>query len=253
MPGPSRLPPPRGGASWKAWTAIVLILVGILAASMTAGGGRAIWDVEARRQDTEHEVLRAAEELVRTQPGFFFEFTPYEKEELERGEPPEDRRGFVAAHPRGPVLGRTPRFVWSGAPGAERFRVTLRDENGEEAWSRTASGAVLEWPAEAPPLRRESVWTWEVHPEGAPDAAAKATFHVTTEQELVRWERHRDRIGRVVTDGAVRAVLTAEVALRRGHVWEAYTGIREHLAKHPKDAYGRALLDFIVRVHRLQP
>ena len=51
----------------------------------------------------------------------------------------------------------------------------------------------------------------------------------------------------------MRAVLTAQVALRRGHVWEAFTLIREHLAQYPKDAYGQALLDHLVRVYGVHP
>jgi hypothetical protein len=252
MPGPSRLPPPRGGGSWKTWTAIVLILGGILSASMMAGG-RTLWDTDARKQDTEHDVFRAASVLVERQPGYFGDFAPYDREELESKEAPADFQGFVAAHPRGAVFERTPRFVWSGAPGAARYRVTLRDLEGQEAWSRTATGTALDWPADVEQLRRETSWVWDVRPEGSATPPAKAKFHVTTEQEALRWGRHKDRIAKEVSDPGARAVLTAQVALRRGHAWEAFTVVREHLDRYPKDAYGRALYDYLARVHALHP
>ena len=55
--------PRRAARRGRRGLAIVLIIGGILAASMSAGG-RPLWDVDARRQDTEHEVFVAAQQLV---------------------------------------------------------------------------------------------------------------------------------------------------------------------------------------------
>jgi hypothetical protein len=250
LPGPSRLPPPRGGVSWKTWTAIVLIVGGILVASLSAGG-RTLFDTDARRQDTEHEVFAAAHQLVETQPGFFAHFTAYTTRDLESEQAPEDRRGFTAMYPREKVLERTPKFVWSGAPGAGRYHVTLRGEDGREAFRRTVTGHSLDWPDDVPAPHRESVWTWEVDPEGSAASPAKATYHVASEREAVRWDKQKERIGRVAQDPGVRAVLTAQIALKTGHLWEAYTLVREHVARYPKDAYGRALLENLERAHGL--
>jgi hypothetical protein len=250
MPGPSHLPPPHGGVSWKAWTAIVVIVGGILVASLSAGG-RTLFDTDARRQDTEHEVFAAAQQLVGTQPGFFAHFSAYTSKELETEQAPEERRGFAAMYPREKVLERTPKFVWSGAPGAARYHVTLRGEDGHEAFRRTVTGQSLDWPDDVPAPNRESVWTWEVAPEGSAAPPAQAKYHVASEREAVRWDKQKERIGRVAQDVGTRAVLTAQIALKTGHLWEAYTLVREHVARYPKDAYGRALLENLERVHGL--
>lgn len=257
-------PPPRareGPATrghWKAWGLLLLVLTLLVGLALIAGG-RGLFDFEARRQDTERDVLRTAEDLVRREGAFFGDFVPYLRSALEAASPATARPAFDGVWPRGKVLLRTPSFRWTGTPPGSACVVTLLDEAGETLWTRAASGTSCAWPNDAEPLYREASYVWTVAPDdgageaGGAGGAARTAFRVEAEQEVVRWERRKELLAKRVRDEGVRQVLSAEIALRRGWVWEAWTLVGERLEEAPKDGYARALQGYIQRFHGLVP
>ncbi len=227
--------------------ASLLALVGVLFLVV----GHDPFDREGRRQDSTRATWEAARELVRRDPGFFGELSLYEREELEAA--PEPPAGLHAAWPRESILEQRPRLLWSPAPGATSYVVSLVGEDGQDVWTATApaEASALDWPAGAEPLPYESAWLWRVRAQGATPASDEASFRLAAERDAVRWARHQERIARTVEDPAGRAMITAQWALRRGHALEAFRTVREHLGRYPKDPYGRALERYLRRVHGL--
>lgn len=240
-----RPPPPRRRG--RSRLAVAAALLGGLTALGALLAQRGVFDFEARRQDTERDVYAALRDLVRRDPGFFGGFQPLSHHDLEGGETLVERSGFTALWPRERVLSTTPRLSWTAVAGATRYEVSLFGEDGGARWIERTADTSLAWPQGAEPLPRETSWTWVVRPEGPQPGEARATFEVAPEQDLVRWNRIVERVGRLVDDPGARAVLLCQLALERGHVAEAYELIRRHTERWPKDGYARATRAYIER------
>lgn len=249
--GPGQRPAPPGAGLRR--LALTAALLGGFTWLVVTFAGRDPFGRERRLHDSAYDVAAAARELARRDPGFFDGLVPYERAELESARGPLEAASLMAAYPRERVLEQRPPLVWSPVAAAARYVVSLVGEDGQEVWSRTTARTSMPWPEDAEPLPRETTWVWEVRAEGAaaatPPVTAGASFAVASEQEQVRWTRHVERIAKAVDDEGARAVLTAQWALRRGHVLEAWRAIQAHLARHPKDDYGRALAGYLERVH----
>jgi hypothetical protein len=235
-------------------SALVVAVIVVLAYAVSRGIEP--WS-ERRRQDTEYEVQEAAASLGRSEPGLFADFEPYTREELARGKaPPGPAEGPEAAGPRpllpqGRTLSTTPTFLWHAVPNAARYVLTVRDEDERVVWTGPAAGTQHAWPEGLAPLERGMPMTWEVVAEGAAEPGPRTRFSASPERDVIHWKRRVERLPDVLPDERVRAVFLAQLALRRDHVWEAWTAIREHVTRFPRDDYAALLLGYLQRVHGL--
>jgi hypothetical protein len=232
----------------------IAILCGVVVLAMRAGGGRRPllgWGAD----DTERAVHEAARRLAQREPGFFADFVPYPRDQLENAptRPPRgDGEGIEPLHPLDEVLSDRPTLLWRPVAGATRYAVAVRTSAGDPILTVGAAAARLEWPKEAEPLARDGRYEWEVRVEGADVLSATAKFRVVSDRQQQHWERRRARIEEHVREADARAVLLAQVALQRGHVWEAWQGIRAHVARVPGDRYGQAFAEYLKRMHSLE-
>jgi hypothetical protein len=230
------------------------ILCGVVVLAMRAGGGRRPllgWGAD----DTERGVYEAARRLAQREPGFFADFVPYPRDQLENAptRPPRgDGQGVEPLHPLDEVLSDRPVLLWRPVAGATRYAVVVRSAGGETALAVSVAVPRVDWPKDAEPLGRDGRYEWEVRVEGQDVLAATSKFRVVSDRQQQHWERRRTRIEQHVSDRDARAVLLAQVALQRGHVWEAHETIQAHLARVPGDRYGRALAEYLKRMHSLE-
>jgi hypothetical protein len=243
------LPPPSPRRSGALLLGIAIVC-GVVVLAMRAGAGRG--PLLGRGDDTEGGVLQAARRLSSTEPGFFSDFVPYQREQL-RNAPIRPRRGGDHApdplHPLDDVLSDRPTLLWRPIEGSSAYHVAVRREDGAALFERRVEGHRLAWPADVEALARDAHYAWDVRAD-LPDAPASAAkFRVASDRQVQHWERRRARLEEHVPDEAVRAVLLAQVALQRGHLWEAWQAIRAHEQRVPKDAYGEALADYLRKMH----
>lgn len=249
-----RTPAAAGSRRVGALLLALLVVAGVIGLASVLGGGVPLWSIR-RGQDTELEVQEAAARLARQEPGLFADFEPFTREELERGtakgadsEGPE-ASGPRAVQPEGRTLSTTPTFLWQPVAGAARYVLTLRDEDEQVVWTGPATGPEQAWPEGLAALERGMPMTWEVVVEGSAEPGTRTRFSASPERDAIHWQRRVERLPEVLRDPRVRAVFQAQLALRRGHVWEAWTGIRAHRERFPHDTYGAALEGFLRRVH----
>ncbi len=61
----------------------------------------------------------------------------------------------------GPISSPRPRFSWKGIDQAERYRVTVRDEQGVEVWQFLTRESAADYPEDLAPLR-SGLYEWQV-------------------------------------------------------------------------------------------
>jgi len=247
---PRRSGPKRPARLWGGLLLGVLVTVGIVLLA-AAQSGPGLFSRLGLGQDTEHEVFEATRMLHRTEPGMFGEFEPFTRLDLESGtaRPSLEAEGPRPIHPRERVLSGSPTFQWKAVPDATRYTLTILDEQEVTLWSGTVAATSQAWPPGLTPLGPGTPAAWEVSVEGAPEQPLRTRFSTAPERDLVHWDRRTKRLAELVPEPGVRAVLTAQIALRRGHLWEAWEAIRAHTRGVPRDGYGEALEGYIRRLH----
>ncbi len=244
--------PPQPGRRAGGVLLALLVTMGVILLAV-AQGGPGLIERLGLGQDTEQQVFETTARLQRTEPGMFGEFEPYTRQELESGtaRPSLEAEGPRPVHPRDRVLSGTPTFQWKPIPEATNYTLSIFDEAGTRLWTGTIAGTSQPWPPELAPLLPGSPADWEVAVADAPERPLRMRFSVAPERDSVHWERRVKRLAELVADEGVRAVLTAQIALRRGHLWEAWIAIRAHTRRVPRDGYGEALEGYLRRLHGL--
>lgn len=228
----------------------VLVTLGIVMLA-AAQGGRGLFQRLGLGQDSEQEVFETTARLQRTEPGMFGEFEPYTRQELESGtaRPSLEAEGPRPVHPRERVLSGTPTFLWKSVPEATHYTLAILDDAGARLWTGAIAGTSQPWPAELPALLPSATAEWEIAVAGGTERPLRMRFSVAPERDGVHWERRVKRLGELVPEQGVRAILTAQIALRRGHLWEAWEAVRAHTRRVPNDGYGGALEGYLRRLH----
>lgn len=196
---------------------------------------------------TDRALAREAERLARARPELFASFEPLVRaERLARG-PATLRAGRapVPLHPAGRVVSRAPAFSWAPGTGERGYRVELqRLPEGATLWAAEVEAAELAYPGAADPLAEGGSYLWTVTPlrpgEGAEQAALDARsrgFEVAGAAETAAFEMALAEV-RARADPALRELLAAHLALRRGFLRQAEEAARAHLARAPGDPVG---------------
>jgi hypothetical protein len=226
------------------------VLGALAAAAVLLAAG--LWALHAARpRSTAAALASARADLARSHPDLFGSFQllgPGDRP----ASPVERERGpgtIVLLEPVGRVLAPAPRFRWRGVPGARAYELTLYAPDGTRLLAATVpapadeGGTVGHDPggdAPAPPPGQRCLWKVSAAtPRG--DVDARARFEIAGDAEREQWARALRAIEARVPE-PLRALLTAQVALRRGLLDEAERAARRYGSLAPDDAVGRETL-----------
>lgn len=191
---------------------------------------------------TEEALVASARDLAAARPDLFRDFRPLRRgEEFAPALAP--KRGALALHaPAGKVLDTKPGFRWETVPGVARWRVFLRTDDGELLWSAETSETSLAFPAERPELRAGTRYIWEASGEGplGPEGSRRAFDVASTDERRAFEEAGREIDFRAPK--ALRPLLRAHLALRKGLYAAAADEAARSLRADPTDAVGRETL-----------
>ncbi len=97
------------------------------------------------------------------------------------------------------IISDRPIFVWRAVKEATRYRLAVSDQNGE-VWNREAQTTMLSYPNDAPPLRPESDYLWEVQAFSDRGSLRKeeSVFHVLSWDQATLVRDHLLRIDKMV-------------------------------------------------------
>ena len=218
---------PAGGARGRV---LWMSAIGIAAAVLLAIGWSGFRAPETPAPSTERELASAASDLVAARPELFEGFRPLDHAERSARGTDVERGGLVLRRPVGTVLGDRPTFSWAAVAGAASYSVAVVGEDGRELWRRDARTATLAWPADAPPLARGSAYVGEVSTAGPLGRVeGRRAFRVASDAAGKALEDAKREIASRVRP-ALRPLVLAHYALRKGFLEEAEAAAKEYVA-----------------------
>jgi hypothetical protein len=89
------------------------------------------------------------------------------------------RGDMIPLYLGGPISTSRPVFSWGSIPETERYRFTLRNDDGDVLWEEVVTSTTILYPDSRPPLRAAS-YSWEIQAEARTKTLAQqnATFEV---------------------------------------------------------------------------
>ena len=167
------------------------------------------------------QVASAFDALGAARADLFGGLTPLGADELSRGGESATRGGLVAFAPVGAVLETRPAFSWQPVPGVSGYTVVVRDGAGAVVWTKRAPGAFLPYPPDVAPLAPGAAYTWSVEATAALGRVeGRRAFSTADADAVARWKETLREVKARVPE-TLRALVGAQVALRRGYVVEA--------------------------------
>jgi len=216
-----------------------------LAASVLLLLGRA-WKQEAP-VTTDASLEEATARLRRAHPDVFGDFRPLSATERRSPPSPLLRGGPRLVAPGATVVDPRPSFRWEPLAGVTAWTVTLRTADGTTVWSETAAGSPHPFPPGERDLPRGSAYLWELRAQGPlGETSEQRGFGVADETALRAFTEAKARIAEA-SPSALRPLLLAQFAFRRGLYDEAERAVREFLAYSPTDDVGRETAYAILR------
>ncbi len=190
--------------------------------------------------DVEGRLVASAKELARAHPELFGDFAP-----LSHGERlaplPAVRAGATSlVYPAGRILETRPTFRWAAGPGEAEREIVLRAAGGAVVYRLRARASPLEYPADAPALEPGGQYSWAL--SGADERA----FAVATDEERAAFES-AVAVVRSQAPAAIRDLLIAHLALRRGLLGEAEKAVLDYGEVAPTDPVGHETLALVLR------
>jgi hypothetical protein len=248
-PAPAAAPPAGRRLRLPIWLPTAAAAAVVLGALLVPGLLRA-------RGGPEERLVAAARALTAARPDLFGDLRVLGA--AERAAPaPSPRRdgaGLALVHPSGRVLEPRPSFRWRTAAGVGEVRITVRGPAGV-LWSAPVpdagpgAGEVrFPYPEREPALPAGVEGSWQVAGEGLLGPVEETrSFRVATPAERAAWSEAAREID-ARAPAAERALLRAQLAIRREYLAEAETAAREALAARPGDALARETLALVLRL-----
>ncbi|MCI0589664.1 MAG: hypothetical protein L0323_22845 [Planctomycetes bacterium] len=190
--------------------------------------------------DVDGMLVASTKALARAHPELFGDFAP-----LSRGERlaplPAVRAGAPSlVYPAGRILETRPTFRWTAGAGEAEREIVLRAAGGAVVHRLRAPASPLEYPADAPALEPGGQYSWSL--SGADERA----FAVETGEERGAFES-AVAIIRSQAPAAIRDLLIAHLALRRGLLGEAEKAALDYGEAAPAEPVGRETLALVLR------
>lgn len=179
------------------------------------------WTFGPASEATHERMIAALPGLRAAHAGLFDDFRTLTPEELAGGDVPIERGGIDELSPRGALPDGRPTLSWRAVPGAEKYRVRVRADDGSVLLERETTHTRLAWPADAPPIPDGASCVWRVAVEGAvAQSAGSVAVNVLRDPDRTRYETGLAAIASTAPRG-VRSALAAHWALRFDLVAEA--------------------------------
>jgi hypothetical protein len=161
------------------------------------------------------------------------------------------RGGIEWMTPVGTTTEARPTFEWAEVSGADGYRVSIVDADGNRLLTTTTRTPKLDGSALPEALVAGRDYVWKVTALDAPTPTDGATaLHVATSAERAAVRGLVDGV-RATVPAPLVDLVTAQVLLRRGHAAEALLYARRHAQRAPRDSMGRDTLALALR--RLAP
>lgn len=141
------------------------------------------------------------------------------------------------------VLDRQPTFVWSGVEGAKGYRVTIGFfDEGKRVWEVIVNGTSLRYPEDAPELKPEKVYIWQVEAIGVPEASESAWFEVLHPAEARDLRFALRQLSSKAPDFISYSLMAASLLESRGCYSDAISILKVAIKQAPKQPEPQFLL-----------
>lgn len=157
-------------------------------------------------------------------------------------DPEKDRLTLIS--PRNTkVLDGQPVFVWSDVGNAKGYRVTVGFfEEGNRVWETIVNGTSMRYPENAPELKPNKVYIWQVEAIGVPEAQESAWFVVLNPAEARDIRFTLQQLRSKAPDLVAYSLMAASFLELRGCYSDAISILRAAIKHAPKQPEPRFLL-----------